>query len=125
MMINVRNSGLTIVMIIVAVSGWAGEPPLLHRGEVLDASNSLPIIGVQIHAFYDEWPPESPNPGVYETQTDSTGVYRLSINRPAEVVFYKAGFDSLALHWPEEFEGSDQGGCGITLGPVKLVPSGK
>jgi hypothetical protein len=124
-MIGVRSSCAIVGLMIVAASALAGPPPIVHSGEVLDASSHMPIGGVLVSAFYDEWPANASKPGVYETRTDSLGVYYLSINRPARVVFFKAGYDSVSLHWPEEFEGSDQGGCGISLGPVRLVPAGE
>jgi len=120
-MMSIRTGCAIVGLMIVAASALAGPPPILHSGEVLDASSGSAIGGVSVSAFYDEWPANASKPGVYETRTDSLGVYRLSIQRPARVVFFKAGYDSLFLHWPEEFEGSDQGGCGINLRPVRLV----
>lgn len=124
-MTSVRSGCAIIGLMLVAASALAGPPPIVHIGEVLDASSHRPIGGVSVRAFYDEWPANASKPGVYETMTDSLGVYHLSFQRPARVLFFKAGYDSLFLHWPEEFEGSDQGGCGINLGPVRLVSAGE
>lgn len=85
--------------VVVAVAAWADPPMVVHAGKVFDESF-----------------PDHP----ISSYTDSLGVYSVTLNRPGRVFFVKAGYDSLMLHWPDQFSGSDQGGCGITLGPVYL-----
>ena len=112
-----------IILAVLGVSGIAGAgvPPIVHSGKVFDAKTGDTVVGVEVHGFYDEWPDSIPKYAVSKSYSDSLGVYHIGLNRPGTVHFIKAGFDSLVLHWPEEFEGSDQSGCGINLEPVYLT----
>ncbi len=114
-----------ILFIVVgcAVVVSAGVPPVSHLGRVLDSETREPVIGVEVLGYPDEWPIDVPRKATSRCFSDSMGIYSVGLNCPGNVHFFKAGYDSLVLHWPEEFEGSDQGGCGITLGPVYLSPT--
>ena len=116
---------LFFVLLGLAAIAWAGVPAVVHSGQVLDAATNAPIVGVQVVAFFDDWPEDAQKHGAFTTQTDSMGVYHIGLSRPAEVLFIKTGYDSLTLHWPHEFTGVEQGGCGVNLGPVRLADSGK
>ena len=105
-----------------AIAG-AGVPPVSHLGAVYDAKSSEPVVGVKVVGFADEWPDSVPIHAISTSYSDSMGVYSIGMNRPGYVYFVKVGYDSLMLHWPEEFEGSDQSGCGVNLGPIFLTPA--
>jgi hypothetical protein len=124
MQMSMMNGVRTIYFLIGLVTVTtvlAGKPMVIHTGQVLDGTTGTPVASVQIVAHYDNWPEDAKKPGVFATQTDSMGIYHFASNRPAEVLFIKSGYDTLMLHWPQEFEGSDRGGCDINLGPVRLV----
>ncbi len=110
-----------VVAAFLAFNVLAGPPLIVHIGQVLDAETGTPLVGVRVIGSYDDWPKDAVKPGVFTTETDSGGVYHVGGDLPARILFVIAGYDSLVLHWPEEFEGSDRGGCDINLAPVKLV----
>ena len=109
-----------ILACVVSVTATAGPPLIVHLGQVLDASTNAPLVGVEVRGVYDDWPADVKKRWPLKTETDSTGVYGVTLNRPGTIHFVKAGYDSLVLHWPEEFDGADLGGCGVSLGPVRL-----
>jgi hypothetical protein len=120
----VRNTRISFVLLVtglVAVAR-AGPPPVIHLGQVFDAHTKAPLPGVQVRSVYDGWPADATKRWVLDTETDSLGVYGVTLNRPGEIHFVKAGYDSVILHWPDEFSGVEQGGCDISLGPVWLHP---
>ena len=127
---NGRSMTVVLVFVVFLGSGVAAgppqfvhssEPPIVHIGQVLDAKTGTPLVGVRVIGSYDDWPKDAVKPGVFTTETDSAGVYYVGGDRPVQILSVIAGYDSLVLHWPEEFEGSDRGGCDINLAPVKLV----
>jgi len=99
----------------------AGVPAIIHSGKVVDAETGAPLAGVEVVGFFDEWPAGVPRYVASKSISDSVGVYHIGLNRPGSVYFIKAGYDSLVLHWPEEFDGSDRSGCGINLTPIHLL----
>lgn len=118
-MSRVSKICLVVVAGVVAVAG-AGPPMVSHGGQVLDAETGEPIHGVKVVEFCDESPDRFPERPVSASVSDSLGVYFVGGSCPGEVYFAKAGYDSLALHWPQEFGGDKEGGCGVTLKPVYL-----
>jgi hypothetical protein len=110
-----------VVVLGVAAFAGAGVPPILHSGKVFDARTGEPVVGVEVVGFFDEWLDNTPKYAVSKSHSDSLGGYHIGLNRPGTVHFIKAGYDSLVLHWPEEFEGSDRSGCGTHLTPVYLI----
>jgi len=119
------NGRKVIFVLVIAgfltVNVMAGPPSIVHLGQVLDRETGAPLADVRVIASFEDWPETASKPGVFTTQTDSTGVYGIGFDRRARVLFFISGYDSLVLQWPQEFEGSEQGGCGISLGPVRMV----
>jgi hypothetical protein len=117
---------LIIVVLGYAVIALAGIPSVLHLGQVLDTETGEPVVGVEVLGFPDEWPDDIPRKATFTSFSDSLGDYSVGLNRAGNVHFYRAGYDSLVLHWPDEFGGSDRGGgCDITLEPILLNPQSK
>jgi hypothetical protein len=119
----IQFCGLAAIAFVVNIA--VAIPPPVHKGQVLDAVDEHPLTGVGVRVTFDDWPEDSPKPGFFEMTTDSSGAYHLLLDfdNPARVVFHMQGYDSLSLHWPDEFDELESVGCGCNLAPIRLERS--
>jgi len=116
------TAGLILVFAYLSTVAIPAIVPVPRTGVVLDSLTGDPIADVLISVL--ELPDTIGNcieTDTHSTTTNSSGEFVLKLGCSAELMFAKAGYDTVTLRWPRQLAAGEDWGCCPDLRPVKLL----